>query len=418
MGLYRRGTTYWFTVTYDGRRIQESLQTDNKKLAEKIYARKLVDIVEGHHFEATAARTTTFDEMVEKYLSKHAHSRDVYTKKPLLDFFGGMMLSQITTPLVADYQDERIEEVKEATVYQELSLLRRMFNLARKRWKWVRENPVSDGDLSFSVGNRNARDRWLTMEEEQTLLQKATNPVWLRSLLVTALHTGMRRGELLALTWKDIDFPKRLVRVERSKNGEKRSIPMSQTLYETLKAVKVRVISGPLFPIAVRSLRAAYDEALAKAEITDFHFHDLRHTFATRLVQNGVDLYKVQKLLGHKNIAMTQRYAHHYPESLPRARGFGRVLQICYIEGTVQLTVPRKPHKIRHARVAELADALDLGSSGLNHRGSNPLSRICLSRNDSWFPAMTSISLLKRDCARNCARLCPLNLCLHLFMRI
>ncbi|MGD0661673.1 MAG: site-specific integrase [Syntrophorhabdales bacterium] len=327
MGLYRRGETYWFTLMHDGQRIRESLKTDNRKLAEKVYAKKLVDIVEGRYFEATTARTTTFDEMVEKYLSKHAHSRDGYTKKPLLDFFGGMMLSQITTPLVADYQDERLEEVKEATVYQELSLLRRMFNVARKRWKWVKDNPVSDGDLSFSVGSRNARDRWLTVEEEDTLLEKATNPVWLRALLITALHTGMRRGELLALTRKDIDFPRRLVRVERSKNGEKRSIPMSQTLYETLQTIKVRDISGTLFPIAIRSLRAAYDEALAKAGITDFHFHDLRHTFATRLVQNGVDLYKVQKLLGHKNIAMTERYAHHYPESL---RSSVEVLDVCH----------------------------------------------------------------------------------------
>jgi len=320
MGLYRRGETYWFTLMHDGQRIRESLKTDNRKLAEKVYAKKLVDIVEGRYFEATTARTTTFDEMVEKYLSKHAHSRDGYTKKPLLDFFGGMMLSQITTPLVADYQDERLEEVKEATVYQELSLLRRMFNVARKRWKWVKDNPVSDGDLSFSVGSRNARDRWLTVEEEDTLLEKATNPVWLRALLITALHTGMRRGELLALTRKDIDFPRRLVRVERS-------IPMSQTLYETLQTIKVRDMSGTLFPIAIRSLRAAYDEALAKAGITDFHFHDLRHTFATRLVQNGVDLYKVQKLLGHKNIAMTERYAHHYPESL---RSSVEVLDVCH----------------------------------------------------------------------------------------
>jgi integrase len=307
--------------------MRESLKTDNRKLAEKVYAKKLIDIVEGRYFEATTARTTTFDEMVEKYLSKHAHSRDGYTKKPLLGFFGGMTLSQITTPLVADYQDERLEEVKEATVYQELSLLRRMFNVARKRWKWVKDNPVSDGDLSFSVGTRNARDRWLTVEEEDMLLEKATNPVWLRPLLITALHTGMRRGELLALTRKDIDFPRRLIRVERSKNGEKRSIPMSQTLYETLGTIKVGDISGTLFPIAIRSLRAAYDEALAKAGITDFHFHDLRHTFATRLVQNGQDLYKVQKLLGHKSIVMTQRYAHHYPESL---RSSVEVLDVCH----------------------------------------------------------------------------------------
>jgi integrase len=78
----------------------------------------------------------------------------------------------------------------------------------------------------------------------------------------------------------------------------------------------VRDISGRVFPVAIRSLRVAFGHALEKVEIKNFHFHDLHHTFATRLVQNGVDLYKVKELLGHKTIAMTMRYAHHYPESL------------------------------------------------------------------------------------------------------
>ena len=86
-------------------------------------------------------------------------------------------------------------------------------------------------------------------------------------------------------------------------------------------------ISGRVFPIAVRSLRAAYDKTLRKAKIENFTFHDLRHTFATRLVQNGVDLYKVKELLGHKSLTMTMRYAHHYPESL---RSSVEVLDSCY----------------------------------------------------------------------------------------
>jgi integrase len=191
-----------------------------------------------------------------------------------------------------------------------------MYNVARKRWKWAKDNPVSDGELEFLIGSRNSRDRWLTIEDEHALLLNATNPEWLRPLLITALHTGMRRGEILELTWKDIDFPRRLLRVERSKNGEKRSIPLSQTLHDTLKAIRVRNISGRVFPISFRSLRVVHDETLEQLGIADFHFHDLRHTFATRLVQRGVDLYKVLKLLGHKSIVMTQRYAHHYPESL------------------------------------------------------------------------------------------------------
>jgi integrase len=82
----------------------------------------------------------------------------------------------------------------------------------------------------------------------------------------------------------------------------------------------------------VRSLREAYDKALNKAEIEDFTFHDLRHTFTTRLVQNGVDLYKVKELLGHKTCAMTARYAHHYPESL---RASIETLNICYNSATI-----------------------------------------------------------------------------------
>jgi integrase len=206
-----------------------------------------------------------------------------------------------------------------------------MFNVAIKEWEWVRDNPVSR--LSFAIGNKNARDRWLTPEGEARLLQHATNPQWLRPLLITALHTGMRRGEILRLKWEDVDFPRRLLRVERSKNGEKRGIPMSAVLTDTLRETKVRRISGRVFSISERSLRVAFETAVERAEIENFHFHDLRHTFATRLVQNGVDLYKVKELLGHKSLTMTMRYAHHYPESL---RASVEVLDACYNFTTVR----------------------------------------------------------------------------------
>ncbi len=82
-----------------------------------------------------------------------------------------------TAEIVSDFRDERLKKVKPATVYQELSLTRRMFNVARKEWKWIRDNSASD--LSFSIGDQDARDRWLTLEEEQALLANATNPAWL-----------------------------------------------------------------------------------------------------------------------------------------------------------------------------------------------------------------------------------------------
>jgi integrase len=329
MGLYRRGNFFWFSISYQGNRIQESLKTDNKKLADKLYAKVLTDIIEGRYFDAVKAKSTKFEEMTDKYLKEHAHSRDARTVKTLLTFFAGYMIAQITTRLIAEYRAMRLQSVKPATVYQELALLRRMFNVAIREWEWCKDNPISR--LSFSVGNRNARDRWLTLEEEKRLLEKATNPVWLRTLLMVALHTGMRRGEILDLKWQNVDLLGRAIRVVKSKNGEKRTIPMSATLCAVLKSVSIRDISGHVFPISGSSLRQAFDKVAAKAGLEDFRFHDLRHTFATRLVQNGVDLYKVKELLGHKTIAMTMRYAHHYPESL---RSSVEVLDTCYNSAT------------------------------------------------------------------------------------
>jgi site-specific recombinase XerD len=96
------------------------------------------------------------------------------------------------------------------------------------------------------------------------------------------------------------------------------------------------LITGRLFPISVRSLRVAFEATPDKAGITNFRFHDLRHTFATKLVQNGVDLYKVKELLGHKTLAMTARYSHHYPESL---RSSVEVPDHCYKFTTIEAKV-------------------------------------------------------------------------------
>jgi integrase len=312
--LYQRNSIWYFDIRVNGERKRISTKTKNRKLAERIYAQQLLDVEEGRWFEKKKAKSISFREMTEKYLRKYHRIRDEHTVKKLLPAFGHLKLAEVTTEIISDYRDERLKKVKPATIYQELSLMRRMFNVARKEWKWTKENPVAD--LSFSVGNKNARDRWLTIDQEENLIENATNPIWLRPLLTTALHTGMRKGEIFNLCWPHVDFNRKLIMVVKSKNGEKRTIPMSDTLFQTLQSIKVRDISGRVFPIADRSLRVAFEKALAKSGIRDFRFHDLRHTFATKLVQNGVDLYKVKELLGHKTLAMTTRYAHHYPESL------------------------------------------------------------------------------------------------------
>jgi integrase len=331
MGLYRRGKIYWFTIQYQGKRIQDSTDTDNIKLAEKVFDKVLKKIADGTYFETERLKRITFDEMVAKYLKEHEKVRDARTVKTLKPFFAGCTLSQISSKKITEYRAERLKNVKPATVYQELALLRRMFNVAIREWEWLKDNPVSK--LSFSVGDKNARDRWLSDEEEKHLVEAATNPSWFRSFLMVALHTGMRKGEILNLKWQEIDFKRKVVTVVKSKNDQKRTIPMSNTLFNTLNSIKVRDISSRVFPVSGWSVRQAFDKTIVKADLKDFRLHDLRHTFATRLVQNGVDLYKVKELLGHKTISMTMRYAHHYPESL---RSSVEILDNCYNSATIK----------------------------------------------------------------------------------
>ena len=129
-----------------------------------------------------------------------------------------------------------------------------------------------------------------------------------------ALTTGMRKMEMLNLTWQNIDLKARLIHVEESKNGERRSIPINDSLMKELKQIEERNSSERVF----KNLHVPmfhFRKLVEKCEIKNFHFHDLRHTFASWLAIKGVSLYTIKELLGHKSIAMTQRYAHLSPDS-------------------------------------------------------------------------------------------------------
>jgi integrase len=336
MGLYRRGKIYWFSIQYQGKRIQESTGTRSKKVAERIYAKVLSEIQEGRWYQAEKAKTITFSELVEKYMKKYQKQRDPSSIKHLLPYFGEMRLSDIVAETVEDYIMERADrEAKPATIYQEFALGRRVFNVARRRWHWVASNPFADVQFSELLKIDNARDRWLSVEEEKVLLAHAT-PSYIKDVIVFAIHTGCRRGEIISLTWKDhMDLRRRVITVKATKNGTIKSIPMSETLFRILsRRSKIRHISGRVFPVEALTLKDAFERAVKKAGIRDLHFHDLRHTFATRLVQAGVDLLAVKSLLGHRSLKMTERYAHHYPESL---RPSVKVLDACYNSATVEL---------------------------------------------------------------------------------
>jgi integrase len=325
MGLVKRGDVWWMYFTYQGQQVRKSTGTVDRRLADAILSKVKVQIVEGQYFEKAVAQSHTFTELMDRYEQEHVlrklrHRGVKGYMNNLRAFFGDRTLADITPKLIVAYKNKRYEDGKApATINRELANLKKAFNLALREWEWCHQNPVTR--VSMEKEN-NKRDRWLSEEEESRLLT-ACAP-WLHDLVTFALHTGMRMGEILELTWRGVDFTRRTVTVMRSKNGERRTIPVNETVLRVLKEkAKVRSLASDLVfcskaftPMESGHLRRSFRLALSKAKIEEFHFHDLRHTFATRLVQAGIDLYKVQQLLGHKSPIMTQRYAHHYPESL------------------------------------------------------------------------------------------------------
>lgn len=326
--------TFWYTFSYENKRYQASTGTDNRRLAERVYSKAHLDIVEGRHFIQEKAKSTTFKDMAEHYLTKYQKVRDITSLKRLLPFFGDMSISAISSETVENYILERSAAgAKPATIYNEYTLGRRMFNVARKKWKWTRDNPFADVQFTELLKMDNERYVWLNVKDEATLLEHSID--WLKDIITFAIHTGCRRGEILAMNWRtNINMHQRLVTIKASKGGRNKVIPMSDTLYEMMRQrAKVQEIKGTVFPVKVTAMKDAFERAVKKAGLDGLRFHDLRHTFATRLVQAGVDILAVQKMMGHSTLKMTARYAHHYPESL---RPTVRALDICYKSATVE----------------------------------------------------------------------------------
>jgi integrase len=204
--------------------------------------------------------------------------------------------------------------------------LRHVFSMAID-WDKAAINPVKK--IRFARED-NGRVRFLSTDEETRLLAHSSNPI--RPILITAIHTGLRRSELLALTWDDVDFEQGLitVRAAYAKNGESRSVPMNAMLTRTLEAVTIKTADAVFCKKdgkPYRDFRTAFERAVMRADIPDFTFHDLRHTFASRLVMAGVDLPTVKELMGHKHINMTLRYthlaSHHKKDAVSKLENYG-----------------------------------------------------------------------------------------------
>ena len=329
--MHKRSGIWYTCIRFKGKKIQRSLGTDNKKSAQKIENRIKDQVNDGKYFERLAGHNRTFNDMMDKFMKEHAPKvsgsmQNSYASslKHLIPFFGEVALLSVTKKKLSKYKVLRKNErAKPATINRELAMLSKAFTLVHEEWEWINGNDKPFSKISYEKEN-NERDRWLTEDEEKRLLE--SSPEWLCEIIVFALNTGLRQGELLSLEWNRVNLFHKTILIEKTKNSKPKTVPLNQIAMDVIlrkSEEKVRRIKNDFVFVSSHgtkidrhNLRRAFNSAVRKAEIVDFKFHDLRHSFCTKLAQRGVDIYKIAKLAGHEDIRMTQRYSHHCPESL------------------------------------------------------------------------------------------------------
>lgn len=259
------------------------------------------------------AEATTLGSALERYMrevtpqKKGAHQETKRIRLWLKTGLAKRSLASLKGSDFAAYRDKRLAEVAPSTVRLELAIVSHLFTIARQEWDMPVTNPVQS---IRKPKVSNARTRRLEGDEESRLLNACKHPQ-LKRIIVLALETGMRQGELAWLTWQEVDTAGPVIRKRDSKNGEARTIPLTG---KAMAALGDRGI-GRLFSSFPRQ---AWNDALKAAGIEDLHFHDLRHEAITRLFELGLHPMEVAAVSGHKSMQMLKRYTHLRPEALLR----------------------------------------------------------------------------------------------------
>lgn len=328
-GIYKRGGTYWMRYAgLDGKMRFESSKTTSFKDAEALLILRKNEIREGKDpMPKRRMLAYTFNELAEHY-SKWAEiqkgfKKNKYVIEILLKEYCNIPLKHFSVRLVEEFQAKIIAKGnKPATSNRYLSTLKAMFTKAVE-WEMADEEILKKVRKVKLLPMNNRRLRYLSKEECQALINACDKH--LKPIVITALNTGMRRGEILSLRWdKNIDLKHGFILLDITKNGERREIPINDTLRATFKGIQRRldipyVFFDPITGNPYQEVKRSFPSACRRAGIRDFRFHDLRHTFASHLVMAGVDITTVSRLLGHKSLTMTLRYSHLAPSHMIKA---------------------------------------------------------------------------------------------------
>jgi integrase len=339
-GIYRIGDHWYIDYYFHGRRTREATDALTRDEAKKRRAVRLSDIEREQHFNLPVARQAVMmhdlcNEYMEHYakVTKRSWQRDRSSIKHILGFFGNVPVERISRELCENFKKERATFVQRrewqkakkmgrkpndcnATVNRDMACLKKIFAWAVDLGK-IKDNPAravkrfKEPNKPFYV---------VSADEQQRLLVAAAGMTRARHLvpiLVVALGTGMRLGEILNLEWEHVDFDTRTITVAKSKSGKVRSIPIEWGgVAEVLAELQSASKGGRyVFPAGdgepIGSIKTGFIKARAEAGIpSKCRFHDLRHTFGSRCAQLGMDVMTIKELMGHSSVTTTMRYMH------------------------------------------------------------------------------------------------------------
>lgn len=322
--VYKRGNTWWVRFQWRGQEIRKSARTTVKS-----EARDYLDHLKSQYrqLDVGGRPRIPFQQAAVAFFEEHASRKRVSTisfyqqcMRVVNREFGDMYLDEITRARIARFEAQEARRVSASRLKHYRAVLSGVFKVAI-RHDWIDRNPCRDLD---PIEVRNARYRFLTHKEWRRLRAALPEP-W-KSVAELSVLRGMRLGEILSLRWADINerTDEITIRDANSKNGFPRVIPLEGAL--AVLDRQPRQDGRWVFPntngrpFRVDSASKRINKIAREAGLEDFTCHDLRHTYASWYVQNGGDLYRLQRILGHKSPAMTQRYAHLRIDDLRETR--------------------------------------------------------------------------------------------------
>ena len=332
MSLYRRGDEWWYHFWYEGKHVQGRTRTTNKQQARGIESIRRADLVQGKSVppQKTGPIFSKFAETYLAYSKANKQSYVVelyYVNGTLNPFFGKMRLDKIGPFEVECFKQKRLEDgVKKSSINREIGVIRSILRTAAE-WGLITRNGAKEAKLFkleepeiTRVLSYAEQDKLLAACDEPELLCRAQH---LKSIIYIALYTGLRRGEILRLRWTDIDFQQNILIVRKSKTRSgRRRVNLNSALRQMLISLSEQKSGEWVFPSPKRfqvpgeperhmgDVKNAFRRAVRLSGIAPITFHQLRHTFCSRLADAGVPLPVIQELAGHASIIMTRRYTH------------------------------------------------------------------------------------------------------------